>query len=134
MSSVLHSSPFAATIAAPIISAISFLVTVSPVFDADAVSADFLLSRASYSRSLSRNIASSMCSVVPPPDPDVSLSPTVNGVFKLVAPGLYGFTSCLPGLGDAVFVAPTSGAGSDAGALVSMILSYAGEAGPVTFA
>ena len=74
-----------------------------------------------------------MCSVVPPPGPDLSLSPTVNGVFKLAAPGLYGFTSCLPGLGDAVFVAPPSGVGPDAGALVSMILSYAEEAGPVTF-
>ena len=30
-------------------------------------------------------------------------------------------------------VAPPSGVGPDAGALVSMILSYAGEAGPVTF-
>ena len=85
-------------------------------------------------RSFSRSIASSMFSVIPPPDPDVSLSPTVNGVFKLVAPGLYGFTSCLPGLGDAVFVAPPSGVGPDAGALVSMILPCAGEAGPVTFA
>ena len=74
-----------------------------------------------------------MFSVIPPPDPDVSLSPTVTGVFKLAAPGLYGFTSCLPDLGDAVFVAPPSGVGPDAGALVSMILSYAEEAGPVTF-